>query len=196
MQIDPALARGIGKTIAKRRATAAALDPRTTAWSDRDVARRMTDAGHPMQHSAVIRARKGQRTVSAQEWLTFSLVFSVTPLSLIDPEQESVNLAGEAHERESFAAWFAGRRPLDSVEEPAQFYASAGATRGPIESHFAGVLRAYADHLETTTEPVERLQVLGDIARASLDQMRADERVQQYIEARNSRAQKKGKEPK
>ncbi|AWB90863.1 hypothetical protein C3E78_00685 [Aeromicrobium chenweiae] len=147
-----------------------------------------------MQHSAVIRARKGQRTVSAQEWLTFALVLSVTPLSLVDTDGESVDLAGEAHGRAPFAAWFAGHRPLDSVPEPAQFYASAGATQGPIEGHFAGVLRAYADHLETTTDPIERLQLLSDIARASLDQSRADERVKQVIEARNARARRKGGE--
>lgn len=188
MRIDAALAQGLKKAIAQRRATAQSVDPRTTFWSDRDVARRMTEAGHPMQHSAVIRARKGHRTVSAEEWLTFAHVLSVTPLSLIDRDERVVELAGVAHDRGAFAAWFAGRRPLDTVDEAAQFYGSAGTLENPVPDHFAGVLRGLADHLETTEDPIERLQLLSNIAFASLDQSRADKRVQRIIEARRGRA--------
>lgn len=186
MEIDKALARGIAREIRKRRETAQAEDARTGAWTDRDVARRMTKAGHPMQHPAVIRARGGTRTVSAQEWLTFALVLSVAPLSLLDPG-ESVDVGGDPYRVEDVAAWLTGVRPLASVESPGLFYATAGGMRAPQGTHFAGVLRAYADHFDTTNDENERLGVLVDIARTALDQVRADERLDQVKEARRGR---------
>lgn len=192
MKIDAALAHGLSLAINRTRDAAVHDDPQSRHWTDRDLARRMTEAGHPMAHPAVIRARQGERTISVEEWLIFAHVLSVAPLSLLDPGQP-VEIAGADHDPANVRDWVGGVRPLSSVESPAEFYATAGEGRAAAgASYFAGVLRGYADHFDTTTNLVERLQLLGQIARAALAQIDNDEHVKNYVEQRDGRAQKGG----
>jgi hypothetical protein len=72
MELDRVLALGLDREIKSRRANALDIDPRSSYWTDRDVARRMTEAGHDIQRPAVIRARQGRRAITVQEWSIFA----------------------------------------------------------------------------------------------------------------------------
>lgn len=196
MHADMALARGISREIKRRREEARSEDPRSTFWTDRDVARRMTEACHPMAHPAVIRAREGRRTISAHEWLTFAHVLSVAPLSLLAPGNgEPVEVAGHTYPVDDVAAWLGGVRPLPSIENPGIYYATAGGMRTPEGSYFASTLRTLADHFDTSEEQTERREVLVHVAGAALDRIRADDWAKRHRDTRKAVSMTKGTTP-
>jgi hypothetical protein len=185
MELDTALARGIDREIRRRRDEARQDDPRSTFWTERDVARRMTDAGYPMHHPAVVLTRQGRRKVPAHEWLIFALVLSVPPVRLLDPSPgKTVDLAGESVTVDDLANWLHGIQPLDSVESKPLYYASAGRFRRPDASHFAATIRGLADHFDTAESAERRQELTEDIARAAVDQMRNARQVRKHVARR------------
>lgn len=171
MHTDDALAASLAVAIKQR------------GWTDREVARRMTEAGHPMAHPAVIRARKGERTISVREWLTFAHVLSVAPLALLGPSDgEGVEVAGAIYSVDEVARWLGGQKPLSGVDNAGHYYATAGGMKAPSGSHFTSSLRALADHFDTSDNDNERRSLLVQVAAAAIDRMRADDRT-----ARNPR---------
>lgn len=175
MDIDKALAAGLTREIEDARRRALGDDRRSTFWTDRDVARRMTEAGWPMAHPAVIRARKGQRTVSVAEWLTFAFVLSVPPLRLIQPgTRQTLNLAGRERSGEEFARWAHGHAPTRDLPEPGIYYASPGLAE-PTASHFAKTFRTLADQFDTATTDLERHDVAVHALSTVAGHMRAEQ---------------------
>jgi hypothetical protein len=176
MELDRAIATGLDREIKQRRADALATDPRSSYWTDRDVARRMTEAGHRIQHPAVIRARQGLRAITVQEWLTFAYVLSLPPHKLLESD-EPLNIGGLEHDNTAVRDWLAGRRPLEGVDR-AVFYSTLTAAGLGTRSVFAGQLREKAAQFDTATDSDERWEIADSVAGAALAQARTEHALQ------------------
>ncbi len=185
--IDKALAAGIDREIKARRRDAVASDRGSSHWTDRDVGRRMSEAGRPMDHPAVSRMRTGLRKVSTQEWLTVAFVLSVAPLTLIDTRAEPVSLGAMNHKSAEIRDWIAGLRPLDGVAEKGIYYATAGATGRPQSSVFSATLRALADQFDTAQGEVEMQEIAEQASIAGIDSMKARRKVRMVATHRDPR---------
>lgn len=157
MDIDgKILAANVNRHIAARRADSAAR--KGTEWTERDVAKRLTEAGNPLSHPAVIRMRKGQRTVSVGEWLHVALVLSVPPLDLLVPEGgDKLTIGKCAESPERVREWITGDAPLTTVPNPDAYRTAAGGRTPQRESHFSAVLRSLADQYDAA--PGERDEI-------------------------------------
>jgi hypothetical protein len=170
MEVARALALGLDREIKSRRADTLAVDPRSTSWTDRDVARRMTEAGHPIQHPGVIRARQGLRSVTVEEWLMFAYVLSLPPHKLLESD-EPLNIGAAEHDNKAMRDWLSGIRPLEGVDRPI-FYSTITAPGPSRRSVFAGQLRANAGQFDAATDSDERQEICEVVARAAVDEMR------------------------
>jgi transcriptional regulator with XRE-family HTH domain len=54
-------------------------------WSTRELARRVTELGHPLAHTAIWKLEQGERVASLQDVLSLSLALGVSPLYMISP---------------------------------------------------------------------------------------------------------------
>lgn len=97
----------------------------------------MTEAGHDIQHPAVIRARQGRRPITVQEWSIFAYVLSLPPHKLLESEEPlSIGAADGTplqHDNKAIRDWLAGTRPLEGVDR-AIFYSTVTAA-GPAKRH-------------------------------------------------------------
>jgi hypothetical protein len=193
MKVDGALAAGLDREIKQRRADALAADPRSSYWTDRDVARRMTEAGHRIQHPAVIRARQGDRAITVEEWLTFAYVLSLPPHKLLESDEPlSIGAADDTplqHDNKAVRDWLAGIRPLEGVDR-AIFYSTITAAGPAKRSVFAGQLRAKANQFDTATDSDERWDIADTVAAAALGQARTERALQRAQRERGARPRK------
>ncbi len=135
----------------------------------------MSEAGWPIAHPAVIRARNGQRTVSVGEWLAFAFVLSVPPLRLIQPDAgQTVSVGGRERTADEVRRWAHGHAPLPDTLEPGIYYASPGLAE-PKASHFASTFRVLADQFDTATTDLERHDVAVHALATVAGHMRAEQ---------------------
>lgn len=188
MDADKVLADSLNREILAARCRALDRDSRSTEWTDRDVARRMTDAGRQMAHPAVIRARKGDRTVGVAEWLTFAYALSVPPLRLLDPgEGGGLHVGGPERSGEDVRQWVHGVRPLPDLHDKGLYYAGSGRLTHPQSSHLAGVLRAVADQFDTATTDRERTELAAFVAQQAITEIQSAARLDRLPRTRKDR---------
>lgn len=127
-------------------------------FTNRDIARRLAEIGHPITHVEVMRLRRGKRRITMRDWLAISAVLSVPPLSLV---RDSAGLSIGARTADQVRDFITGTRPTSTVD--VALYHSTPVRGGKVEgSEFAAVLRGLADAYDASRGK-ERLQVLATI---------------------------------
>jgi hypothetical protein len=177
MEGGRAFAEALDREVKRRRSEALANDPRSSFWTDRDIARRMTEAGHKMHHPAVILARQGKRAVTVEEWLTFAFVLSIPPHRLLEPDRATLTVGKKEHQSREVRDWLAGARPLAGTEEPPIFYGTLTKAGPRPSDYFAGVLRSFADQFDTAREVIERQELAEEIILAAVHCTRNDRQL-------------------
>jgi transcriptional regulator with XRE-family HTH domain len=111
-------------------------------WSQAELARRVTDLGHPLDNSRLSRLESGQvKKVTLDDAIAIAAALDVPPLSLLMPAYpEDVELAPKLHLPRGFAVgWMKGQIPL-SREGVDSYRAAARDIRdAPSVSHLVAL---------------------------------------------------------
>ncbi|GAA3837232.1 helix-turn-helix domain-containing protein [Streptomyces chiangmaiensis] len=96
-----------------------ALEREVRGWSTTELAARMTQAGVPMNQTAVWRIESGtpRRKITLDEALGFARVFELPLEELMSPPLEGVDLEGRRVVQEAVEAFYASRDAEDRLHQ-------------------------------------------------------------------------------
>lgn len=112
-------------------ATRVALEREVRGWSTGELAARMTEAGVPMNQSAIWRIESGtpRRRINLDEAIGFARVFELPLEEVMSAPQEGLDIEGRRLVQEAVEAFYTARDAQDQLHD------ALGAVAGYIEKH-------------------------------------------------------------